>query len=554
MVNKKTALYAIILLITTLIISSMILNICVATASDVEYHLDYEWVKIWINKEDGTIDLLYDIKITCDRGEIPSVRVGQPTDDFEVGEARDENGNPLDWEDASNYQQKYYAVRVYPPGHVQVPAGRSFRFTLLTNVGHMIWEDEDNPGNVGMQFIPCWWDYASVYELRVLVILPLGVTDQIVKCIPNWNGTDVEESRLVLYWERNDLQPGDRFPRDTDDLPYCGVSFPEEYVEHYEVREKGIIAFLRNYGLWIGVFLLFVGIIGGVVYVGRKGSYVRPIMKMETLGIRRGLTAVEASYLLGLKPTKIVTAILYSLLKKRAVWVTSTKPSVKLKIVKEHEKPLRYYENTFLKAIRKDGPLSEEKLARTVMELRDEVEEKLRGYCRRDTIKYYENIVAKAWEQVKQAGTAQLASKAYDEQLLWLLLDENFESRTENAFRTRVFEPEPLWFWYWYGYHYHPKPAYKPTTAPPSGPTVPPKIPGADFANNIATAVEGTANDIVVNLEKFANAIIPAPPPSQKTSTRPVHHRASCACACVSCACVCACVSCACACASGGVG
>ena len=537
-----------ILFITTLLITSMILNVCFATASDVEYHLDHEWVKIWINKENGTIDLLYDINITCDQGEIPSVRVGQPTDDFEVGKARDENGDPLDWEDASNYQEKYYAVRVYPPEHVDIPAGQSFRFTLLTNVGHMIWEDEDNPGNVGMQFIPCWWD-ADVDEIRVLVVLPQGVTAENVRCTPDWDNSyydPEEDNRFVIYWERHGLHPNQKFT--------CGVSFPEEYVEYYEVREKGLIAFLKSYGVWIGVFLLFVGIIGSVVYVARKGSYVRPIMKMETLGIRRGLTAVEASYLLGLKPTKIVTATLYSLLKKRAVWVTSTKPSVKLKTVKEHEKPLRYYENTFLKAIRKDGPLSEEKLARTVMELSEEVEEKLRGYCRRDTIKYYEKIVAKAWEQVEQAGTAQLASKAYDQQLLWLLLDKGFGSRTENAFRTRVFEPEPLWFWYWYGYHYRPQPTYKPSTEPPSGPTVPPKIPGADFANNIATAVESTANNIVVNLEKFANAIIPAPPPSQKTSTQPAHHRASCACACVSCACVCACVSCACACASGGVG
>jgi len=46
---------------------------------------------------------------------------------------------------------------------------------------------------------------------------------------------------------------------------------------------------------------------------------------METLGIRHGLTAVEASYLLDVKPTRLVTEILYSLLKKRAVWVESTK-------------------------------------------------------------------------------------------------------------------------------------------------------------------------------------------------------------------------------------
>ena len=43
---------------------------------------------------------------------------------------------------------------------------------------------------------------------------------------------------------------------------------------------------------------------------------------METFGVKRGLTAVEASYLLDLKPPQIVTEILYSLLQKRAVWAT----------------------------------------------------------------------------------------------------------------------------------------------------------------------------------------------------------------------------------------
>jgi len=44
-------------------------------------------------------------------------------------------------------------------------------------------------------------------------------------------------------------------------------------------------------------------------------------LRIETLGIRHGLTAVEALYLLDFPPTKIVTEILYSLLKKRAVWI-----------------------------------------------------------------------------------------------------------------------------------------------------------------------------------------------------------------------------------------
>ena len=58
---------------------------------------------------------------------------------------------------------------------------------------------------------------------------------------------------------------------------------------------------------------------------------------METLGIKRGLTAVEASYLLDMKPPQIVTEILYSLLQKRAVWAQETKPSLKLKVLPPFE-------------------------------------------------------------------------------------------------------------------------------------------------------------------------------------------------------------------------
>jgi hypothetical protein len=136
---------------------------------------------------------------------------------------------------------------------------------------------------------------------------------------------------------------------------------------------------------------------------------------------------------------------------------------------------------------------------------------------------------------------------------LWLFLDPNYRSRTQTAFRDKAFEPSPFWFWYWYSYrHYHPNPTYKPNIKAPTEAAKPPTIPGADFANNIAKAVENTSNNIVTNLEKFANAIVPRP--TAKSSTRPAHHGSSCVCACAACACVCACVSCACACASGGVG
>ena len=534
MVTDRSLIYASLLFGTVLLAASLVSTPDYVKASSTEYHLEHEWTKIWIN-QDGTIDLLYDISITSDSGTINYVTVGQPQSDFTIGTATDDAGHALT---ATDTGESRVRVDLYAP----ISTGQSARFILTTNVAHMIWEDEDNPGNAGMQFIPSWWD-ADVGELRVLVVLPQGVTKENVRNTPDWENAyydPAEDNRLVVYWERHDLQPNQEF--------HCDVSFPKEYVQYYEVRGEGI-----GWVLPVAAFSLVAVVIGVVVYKRvplRK--YASPGMRMEALGIRRGLTAVEASHLLGLPPTKIVTEILYSLLMKKAVWVTATTPAVELKVMKPFkdktgtpETPLRYYEKSFLKAVRNNGTLKEEKLAKTVMLLRDAVEEKLRGYCRSDTVEYYTKVVGKAWRQVKRAGTPELASKAYDENLLWLLLHEGFGSRTEEIFRETTFRPGIGWWWYWYGYaSYHPHPV----TPRPS------TIPGAEFANTIATSVEETANSIVANVEKFAESILPAPPPSEKTSTAPAHHKSSGTCACASCACVCACVSCACACASGGVG
>jgi len=515
------------------------------------YHLNNEWVKIWIN-QNGTIDLFYNITLTLDSGDnINYITVGQPKADFTIGETIDQYGNTLSATDAS--QGSDYKVKVALQSPLQ--AGQTIWFTLTTNVAHMIYNDTQNPGNVGMQFNATWYD-ANIQDLRISIVLPPNVTTDMVKTSVNWSNTFLEDGQLAVYWEKSGLSPNEQYP--------VGISFPKEYVQNYDTQSpNGFSIDLYSFAPYIMGFLFLIGFIFIVVVsiiAASKKQYLSPQISMETLGIKHGLTAVEASYLLDLKPTKIVTEILYSLLKKRALWVEATKPSIKLRIMPDFkdkagssETPLRYYEIDFLKAIGEDGALNEEKLAETVMSLRDNTEEKMRGYCRRDTIDYYKSIVTKAWTQVEQAGTPELASNAYDEQLLWLLLDPNVKDHTQTAFQNRAFEPNPLWLWYWYGYtHYDPNPIIKPSTTIPTLPTKPPTIPGAEFANNVATSLESTANSIVVNVEKFANSIIPAPP--SKASNEPTQHNATCVCACHACACACACVSCACACAGGGVG
>jgi hypothetical protein len=524
------------------------LSVGLVSAQGRVYTFDHEWAQIFIN-QDGTIDLTYNVTLTLTSGDdINYVQLGQPKGDFTRGEAVDQYGHQLETTDSSSGSNYQVQVNLYQP----LTAGNTIWFTVTTNVAGMIYNDTQNPGNYGMEFAPQWMP-VPINDVRVQIVLPPNVAINEVKTLPDkfWNSTSTVEGRTAVFWQIPVLQPNEQY--------LLGVSFPASALPNYNpTQASGGIALETIALIVLPIIALIVVIV--VVQVARKSKYSSPKVSMETLGIRRGLTAVEASYLLDLKPTQIVTEILYSLLQKRAVWVESANPALKFRIMPAFqnktgtdENPLRYYEIDFLQAVKGDGTLDEEKLAHTVMFLRDTVEQKLRGHSRRDTVAYYRKIVAKAWSQVEQAGTAELSSKAYDEQLLWLLLDPNTRSRTETVFRDRPFEPSPLWFWYWYGYsHYNPHPTYTPNVDAPAKAAKPPTIPGAQFADNIATAVEKTSSNIVTDIEKFANAILPMQP--QKASHTPAPHKSGCVCACAACACACACVSCACACAGGGVG
>ena len=515
-----------------------------------QFYFGQEWAKIWI-QQDGSIDLLYNMSITLTSGnDINWISIGQPNYDFTIGQAVDQYGNNLETSDISTSGDYKARVDLYHP----LEAGETIWFTLTTNVAKMIFEDQIYQGNDGMQFTLSWFD-ASIEDLRIAIVLPPGISQTEVSTGEVlWSNTFQEENRLVIYWEKQNSFPNERFS--------VAVSYPkQEGWISYTESDDGLFGFF-DFFIYFIIFCAIAAIIGVVIILTKgKQNYLKPTIGIESLGIRRGLTAVEASYMLDIKPPKIVTEILYSLLKKRAIWVQSTKPSLKFSIQKQFQdktgtrkNPLRYYEIDFLKAIKEDGALDEKKLAQTVMFLRSTVEKKMKGYCRKDTITYYKKIVDKAWSQVKAAQTPQLASQAYDEQLLWLFLDPKIQDKTQNIFQNQTFNPNPMWFWYWYSTgDYQSKYPNRSITKPPTSTQKPPSIPGADFANNIATAIENSANNIVINLEKFANSILP-PPPKPKTSRQPARRSSGCVCACAACACACACVSCACACAGGGVG
>ena len=530
--KKQVIIFSFIFLISSLVFFNIGFNV---NADEILYHVDKEWARIWVNIDDGSIDLFYNITISCDQGSFRTITVGMPNRYFNVGWVQNNEGSNLDYEDVSSGDYSALKVILKQP----VFTGESATVTLLARVDSMVWEHNDT--YVGVAFIPTWWD-AQIFELMVTIVLPEGVKQYEFGCNPdpcdNYFFDTAEENKLVLYWERFNLSPNTKIE--------FGASFPKEYVAFYHVEEVFPFWNTRMCTLILVIgFLIITAVIVIIIVVKRRRlTYERPRLSVEALGPRRGLTAVEAATVLDLKPMRTLTMILFGLLLKKTVWVETIEPKLKLRIFRESKQKLRNYEKAFIKAIKPEGLLDERKLAKTYANLKGEVDVKMRGYSRLDTRNYYKSIVKKAWDQVTQADTPQLKAETFDNNLLWLLSDEKYEERFRGVFDpTSTILLRPSWHWYWYGWYYPTHPGLKPPEVN--------VMPAVDFANSIVTMLEQTSNRLVADVDRFVNKLIPQ---QTRQTSKPIHHRATCACACASCACACACVSCACACAGGGVG
>ena len=534
----KMRYYANILVLVLLLSLLIIVSVAPTSRSQIKYRVDKEWVQIWVN-EDGSIDILYNVTITYTLG-FPEgiVTIGMPKRDFQIQYAQDIDGRNLEYQSFS--ENEFYGVDIQLSKPIEL--NKQYTVIVYATVSEMLYKDEANPGNVGLKFYPSTFDTAEapISNIRVAIALPKEVKENEVKYLEGreFNGVYRSEENLLVYWEVNNWPAYEEF--------WVGVSFPEKYVNlgpdiwDYILIGGSVAAFFTAMVIVVVLAYKRLG----------KAEYEKPRIAIEALGPARGLTAVEAAVVLDLKPVKVLTMILFGLLLKRAIMILSTDPIIRLKkLIRSENEPinLRYYEIDFLQAIGPDGSLDDELLAKTYLNLRDTVNLKIRGFSRIDTINYYKAIVSRAWQQVIQANTPELRCKALEENMEWLLADEEFEEKLKVAFPPDVIiYPRPDWWWYW---HWPTPPRGQPPTRPPGGEGKPISIPGQDFANNIVLALQKAANNIVSDVQEFANRLVPAQ--KSQAKQRPLRFP-SCVCACASCACACACVSCACACAHGG--
>jgi hypothetical protein len=279
---------------------------------------------------------------------------------------------------------------------------------------------------------------------------------------------------------------------------------------------------LRSLPCIIGVlFFLGVGIFSRKVSQkqtsARKLQYFPPKLAVDGKGIRRGLTAVEAGILLEEPLDKILTMVLFGLLKKEAITVLEKEP-LSIKANEPLPEGLYEYETNFIKAFSETGKDKQRRsLQAMLIQLVDVVQDKMKGFSPTETKDYYTDITRRAWLAVEGAQTPEIKSAQFDHTLEWTMLDDQFNNRTQQTFvNTPVFIPR---WWHLYNPGFSASPAVggssglaSPVASVSGGsgskPSISmPNIPGSDFAASIINGATAVSAGVVGDLTGFTGAV-----------------------------------------------
>jgi hypothetical protein len=429
----------------------------------------------------------------------------------------------------------------------------------VTGVLHPDSDDEDYASGV---FSPSYFGSQYVVgstDMTVTFHLPPGVQSEEPKyhLARNWPGSAEPQpgldadGRITYTWSASNASAAEQYT--------FGASFPRSYVPADSIVTAPAFDFGALISTLVGNFLpvaccgLFAAIFVAVPVLGviqgqrRKLKYLPPRISIEGHGIKRGLSAVEAAILLEQPLDKVLTMVLFGLVKKGAASVKSRDP-LKVEVAAKPPGDLHTYERAFLKAFQLEKSRARQKeLEDMVVALVKSVSQKMKGFSRKETQEYYKKITEQAWTQVEAADTPEVKGQRIDENLEWTMLDRDYDDRSRRVFTGPIFVPM------WWG-RYDPtwRPAAgsavgsgRPAAPLPSGRSA---MPGANMAASVVGGVQSFSGKVIGDLNTFTSRITkvtnPPPPPSRSGSRGGGGGH--------SCACACACAGCACACAGGG--
>jgi hypothetical protein len=403
---------------------------------------------------------------------------------------------------------------------------------LTATVPSRVFPDDADPAYASFVFSPTWYgaEFTSgTTALSCTFILPEGVGVQEPRwhqVEPSW--TNFEGGRVRYRWDLLEASPSGQYT--------FGASFPRKVMT--AVAEKplpppgpGPVA--RLFGglvstvggcLPCAFFLLFpTTMIWGIVQNRkRRLQYLPATVGMEGVEVRRGLTVPEVAVLMEEPVDRVMSLVLFGLIRKECLKVTGRSP-LKLAVAKADAAQFSY-ETEFVKSVQDDGKLSEPEAAKVLSDLIKKVGDKMKGYSRKRSLEYYRDIMRRAWSQV--------GAEDYSQAFEWLLLDRNFGQTAREHYGER---PMPVPFW-WTTVHTGGYSGGGGTVAG-GGLSTGSLTSGA---NSIVSGIEGFGHDLVNSVPGLASKVTTATNPVPVSSGGGGHGGGGCACACAGCACACA--------------
>ncbi len=528
-------------------------------AQNYSFTLEREVVDVFINA-DGTLSLQYAFTFANAPGASPIdfVDVGLPNGSYDYSTIEaDVDGSPVSI--SSDYQGNgSHGVAVDLGSRAIQPGQRGTVNVTVGRIERMLFPDDNDENYASMNFSPTWFGSQFVQgntNIIARIHLPPGVQPEEPRyhlakgdwpCEKEPKAALSAEGRIVYTWQCGQANGHTQYT--------FGASFPAQYVPEGVITRPSIWDWLdidEDTVIGFVFFCCFGGIFFGSPVLGainehkRKKQYLPPKIAIEGRGIKRGLTAVEAAILMGQPLEKVMTMILFGVIKKNAAEVTKRDP-LELKVTNPIPDGLREYETEFLKAFQKEKAAERRKALQTMtVNLVKAVGGKMKGFSRKETLEYYKSINEKAWAQIAAADTPEVQSQLFEEALEWTMLDKKYDERARRTFSGPVYVPS------WWGRY---DPVYRaPATGGGFGNVGSPlsmggggraSLPGADFAASVVTGTQNFASRVLGGNFTEGVTKVTNPPPVSSSSGRSSGGGG--------CACACACAGCACACAGGG--
>lgn len=463
---------------------------------------------------DASAKIVYDITFANRPGAhaIDVVDIGTPHAGYRLSNvAASIDNTPLRDIRKSEYVDPGFEVHL---AGKTIPSGGQGTLHVEFTMPDMAYQDTTNDKNASLRITPTWFDGRFVRgstQIDVAIHLLPGVEpEQALYQMRPFSAKAVfgEDKHTVVAWQ---------WPNERLTGPHMvGVSFPKRgmtrvvhismwglLVKWFEESPQarlwagglfligfGVLFFRFSGGTGISVFVViclvlgflfvvkpaahliaFVPLFGLIVWnewylLRRKPRYLPAVAEVEGGGIKRGLTAPEAAVLLELPLAKVLTLVVFGLLKKRIIRQVQADPlTVEVNkpfrvpadmqgnvgqpakfyrsAARQHKTVVHNYEYPFLFLIESNAgkPVSEINFSVPVKQLVERVAGRIKGFDLSDTQDYYRSIVRRAMTEARSIGEIEQRQQVLDRNFEWLLMDDDYPT----VFTGRGYHYAPVW-------------------------------------------------------------------------------------------------------------